>query len=181
MDEIKEGYIRISDIVGQWNLLSGIPKHILENKARIGTNVHSKISSDLQDIFFCLEIDEEGYGESWEKWLNQNPLTPFLIEKRFDDDDLKITGRIDLIAETEKGLWIIDFKTSASAHPNIWELQGGFYHHLCKKNGLKMKNIVSFLQLKKDGSEAQLHEFKINKDTWKKCEAALITYHQIYC
>jgi hypothetical protein len=176
MEEIEEGYTRVSAILSQWNHLAGIPKHILDNKCRIGTNVHAQIGASLQSIYIATEEDEKGYVESWENWYIENPLDVYLLEKRFYDEKLKITGKVDLISKTKKGLQILDFKTSANPNPQIWSLQGAFYHYLCKTSGLTMTPQVLFIHLQTDGQKAQIHEFQITTKLWKVCEAAFLTY-----
>lgn len=174
-----EGYTRVSSIIGQWNHLAGIDPWVLENKARIGTEVHEKITADLEGIF--VEETEEimGYIKSWMAFSKEDAkeYKNIMTEQRFFCDELKITGQIDGIFENEKGeKFIIDYKTSASAHKKTWFLQAAFYWYLAKKNGLDISDKVIFVNLKKDGKKAKSHEFHCDEKIWKICLAALETF-----
>ena len=55
--EIKEGYTRVSEILGKRSDFSMIDPQVLANKCRIGTNVHERINLEIQGIFMDSEDD----------------------------------------------------------------------------------------------------------------------------
>lgn len=177
MTEIKPGYTRVSSILGQWNHLAHIPKHILDNKCRIGTNVHEKIAAEIEGIYLELEMDEEPYFHSWEQWNEQKNCEIVQTEKRYYDERLKITGQLDALLVQNDKLYICDFKTSASPNLLMWQLQATFYHHLCKPHHENLAREVIFLKLSKEGHQAIEYIFEPTAEVWKVCEAALQTYH----
>lgn len=181
--EIKEGYTRVSSILGQWNHLAHINKDVLANKCRIGSNVHAKIAAEMDGIFLQLESDEEGYFQSWEKWWIEEDLDPFLrfTEERFYCDELMITGCVDAIFVDPEGGCIVDYKTSASVNKKMWALQAAFYHYLARKIHPHIKNEVWFVQLKKDGKPGKTYKFEITHDLWVSCLSALTTYRYFNC
>lgn len=176
--EIKEGYTRVSSILGQRNSFAHINKQVLANKCRIGTNVHAKIGAEIDGIYLDLQPDEEGYFESWRKWWEDAGINPEIVEseERFYCDKLKLTGCVDAIVEAQNVVLIIDFKTSASANKKMWALQAAFYHYLVSQSGREIDNEVWFVQLKKDGKRAKLHKFEITPALWKVCECELHSY-----
>lgn len=176
MTEIKEGYTRVSSIVGQWNNFAHIPKHILENKCRIGRNVHEKIAADFNGIFLDLQADESPYYESWLAWRETHELRRCFPESRMYCDKLKITGAIDLMEKIGNKFLVIDYKTSATVNIKTWSMQAAFYHYLAKENGFHPTDNVLFLNLKKDGSEAVEHRISITDELWATCESALRCY-----
>jgi PD-(D/E)XK nuclease superfamily protein len=186
-----EGYPRVSDFLrsvpdveigkdGKINFVfkyHTIDQQVLENKQRIGTNVHHAISSHLNDCY-CppLSDDEKGYFDSFLLYCNVLKLKPLLTETRFHCHDLKISGQIDLINSTSKGAMLIDFKTSAVVDKKKWPLQGAFYWYLCHKNGIELKEEVLFLQLMKDGSKPNAYYFNIDE----KLKSAMLSVINIY-
>lgn len=154
--EIKEGYIRVSDILGIWSDFSHIDPEVLDNKCRIGTNVHSLIQAHVNDVPLTGEDDEEGYFESWKKWNSycKREFIPEMQELRLYDDILKITGQIDCIVEQNGKRNLIDWKTSASANKLAWEMQAAFYHYLCTTNSIEICDEVLFIQLDKKGGSS---------------------------
>ena len=178
MENIKEGYTRVSTILGQWNSFAHINPDVLANKCRIGTNVHAKIAAECEGIFIDLEPDEEGYFESWERWWEKEELSSKLLktEQRFYCDDLMITGCVDALVAVDSHLIIVDYKTSASANKKMWALQAAFYHYLVKSPYTNLKNEVWFPRLKKEGKKATHYKFEITDELWETCLSALKTY-----
>lgn len=169
MEEIKEGYTRVSDIIKIGSDLSHIPAHILENKCRIGSNVHDTIAAMIESIYIDSDEDAKGYIKSWELWNthNNDHIEYIETEKRFYCDDLMITGCVDAIAEIGDYRFILDYKTSAQPDLKKWALQGCFYNYLAKKNGYETDDHVFFLHLKKDGSYPKEIEVFCNEELWE--------------
>lgn len=156
----RENYQRVTSILYPFSGLEKVPKEILENAAERGTRVHHICEAIIRGLGE-FDIDEvtEGYVESFKKWWEQGH-TVKMIEERFWDDELKITGQVDLILEQEEGLAIVDLKTSYKPS-KTWAAQGAAYAYLAKKAGLEITKIF-FLHLKKDGSLPSLYEYPVD-------------------
>lgn len=178
MEEIKEGYTRVSQIISQWNHLAHIDPHVLENKRRIGSEVHEKIAAESQGIFIPTEEETKGYIGSWLAWGKKvNPTAEYeIIEERLYCDELQITGALDAILRIGASSVIIDYKATASVHKKTWALQAAFYHYLAVKNGYGVDETVWFIQLKKDGGNARQVEIECTEELWEVAKSALHTY-----
>jgi len=181
MEEIKEGYTRVSQIIGQWNQYAHIPKHVLKNKCRIGSEVHQKIEGEIEGFFVDISEDAQGYFDSWEKWtqeIEKNSYFDYLIsEKRYYCDELKITGCIDALVDFAGWTGILDYKTSAQVHPKSWALQASFYYYfLHKYEEYDIEPAVKFIHLQKDGSCAKEIEIKCTNELWEVAQSSLHTY-----
>jgi hypothetical protein len=185
MEEIREGYTRVSSIVGWFkaNELAKIDPQVLQNAADRGTNVHRAIEGFEQGIYVPLETEKErGCFESFKKWRQEHPLILVHEEKRFYCDKFKITGAIDCVAQDPQTgeLFIIDFKTTQKEDPIGWPLQGGFYHHLATVNGISLSPFVHFVQLQKDGSSPDVWVYPITSNLYlnmTKCYEVYNLWH----
>lgn len=191
MDQIKEGYTRVSEILSMiptWNRkekkwhypFQSINQEVLENKCRIGTNVHKAIESHLTKDFYALESDEKSYFTSFLQWHELVKLKPVLCETRFYNESLKISGAIDLIAYLgdDPTPTLIDFKTSACADLIKWEYQANFYHLLASAESALTTNVL-FVQLQKDEKSFIIHTFKITKNSLQKTFFLLELFRQL--
>lgn len=175
---IKEGYTRVSEILSMFKDFSSIPPDVLENKCRIGTEVHEHID----DVFYGIEFPPKpeclGYVESFLTWRAEAKPKVFQHEQRLYCDELKITGQIDAIVsfEGEDTLHIMDWKTSHSEDKLMWPLQAAFYHYLCTNNSIKVEPVVKFLRLDKQGKKPKVHEYTINPTHIM----TIISYIQVY-
>lgn len=179
MEEIKEGYTRVSDIIGQWDEFGHIDKKILSNKAEIGTRVHDCIEALCDGLPMSPQGRDLDYVKSWNLWFDTVQPKIVCREQRLYCDALKITGKFDALMEESSGLVLLDYKTSATASPKKWPLQGAFYHYLAKKNGFEVQDRVVFLQLQRDGSLPKIFEFQVTKDLMNVCISALNCYRYL--
>lgn len=181
MEEIKQGYTRVSSILGQWDKFGHIDKDVLARKAAIGTRIHETIKDHIDGIFSPLDDNISGYLDSYLLW--EKNVKPEIIqsEKRYYCDKMMITGQVDCIARLpgESLPILIDFKTSVQESPTIWPLQAGFYHHLSKVNGLELSDRVLFLRLSKKGELPVIHEYIVTKSLWNVCLASWICYRHL--
>jgi len=163
MPDIKsrENYTRITTILAPFSGLDKVPMHILAHAAARGTKVHEiceGISRGLGEI--GTDDETQGYVESFKKWwgLGHEIVD---IERRFWDDDLKLTGQVDFIIKTEDGLAIVDLKTSSRFSPT-WPVQGAAYAYLANLSGYDIKRI-HFLHLHKLGKNPHIFEYAPNE------------------
>jgi PD-(D/E)XK nuclease superfamily protein len=182
-------YIRVSEILGRLQDFSGIDEGVLENKAKIGTNVHQAIVEDTIGDFPILKCDRAAaYFGSYEIWKKkENPRFKIQVPRLYDND-LMITGEIDGLIETTRFNLpvLIDWKCSASANEDIWNMQAHFYLYLLKQNNIdvcKDKMIWINLRAKKayvDGGPEgksikyyplapKIYEFSYNDQVLSRC------------
>ncbi len=156
----RENYSRVTNILYPFSGLDKINPEIVANAAERGTKVH-KICEGIVLGLGEIGVEEEirGYVDSFNKWWSRGHEV-VSVEQRFWDDDLKITGQVDLILKTPEGLIIVDIKTS-SRPSKTWQAQGCGYAYLAKKSGLDICKI-HFLHLNRYGNEAQVHEYQID-------------------
>lgn len=160
LDKSRENYLRVTHVLYPFSGLQSIDPDIVANAARRGTKVH-QICEGIVSGLGEIGVDDEtwGYVESFKKWWGEG-LDVEAMEKRFWDDELRITGQVDFIIRDESGLTIVDIKTS-SRPSKTWEAQGSAYAYLAKKAGYDIKKIV-FLHLNKHGKEPKLYEYPID-------------------
>ncbi len=153
----REKFTRVTKILYPFSGLGKLNPDIVAHAAERGTKVH-KICEGIIRGLGELAVEEEtrGYVESFKKWWDLGHKV-IAIEERFWDDDLCITGQVDLILDTEQGLTIVDLKTSSRPSPT-WKAQGCAYAYLAKKAGYDVKRIC-FLHLNKHGSKAKIYEY----------------------
>lgn len=169
---IPEGFTRVSSIIYPFMDMDKIDPEILKKATDRGTKVHTICESIMRD-FGEFDVDEvtQPYVESFKQWwsLGQDVLS---IEKRFFDEDLMVTGQVDIIANVDGKMTIIDLKTSYKPS-KAWKIQGSAYAYLARKNGLDIERI-QFLHLSKFGKPPRVYEYEIDCnlffkifDVWK--------------
>jgi len=108
------------------------------------------------------------YVESWEKyWETMQVQEIGLQEKRLYGEEMKITGRMDLVARIHNpftlkdDVTLFDWKTSRDVGKH-WQIQAGGYLHILRENYIHIDNIV-FVKLDKDGGDAVFTEYEVVK------------------
>ena len=123
--QIKNDYIRVTDLLKPWQNFGSIDPEVLENKARIGTNVHEAIAN-YSIGFPVAELDEreEQYFKCYQRWHDKEAPLYDYMEQRYYDDDLMVTGQVDAVVKLKdyEGLHIMDFKTSSLPSHNTWHI-----------------------------------------------------------
>jgi hypothetical protein len=176
MEEIKPGYTRVTDILSIFQNYTQVDRARLKKAQDIGTLVHAAIEKHFKGEFVPLFMPLTPYFLSFTKWESTLGIKPLIVEERFYDDDLMITGRVDLMAEIEGSLALVDFKTGSWAHPDIWALQASFYRHFLWKME-RAPNHFFFVQLRSDGGKPDVHYMSYNPDWWDICKAAIQCYN----
>ena len=155
----RENYLRVTTVLYPFSGLQHIDPDVLANAARRGTKVHQiceAIAADLGE----LGIDDETrpYVESFKQWWNTG-IKVVSMEERFWDDELQITGQCDFIIEDERGMGIVDLKTS-SKPSKTWEPQGNAYAMLATAAGYPIK-FIQFIHLNKFGKPPKIIEYSV--------------------
>lgn len=158
----RDSYTRVTTILYPFSGLDNIHPEVVAAAAERGTLVHNiceSIMHGLGDIGITPEV--HGYVDSFKQWFNEG-VDIVEIEKRFWDDDLCITGKVDMIVKTESGMTIVDLKTSYKPS-KTWLCQGQAYAYLARKNGFPITDIM-FLHLNKTGKAPKIHRYPIDDD-----------------
>ena len=156
---------RVSEVLSTYFDASMIPADVLAHACRRGTRVHRaclSYASQVPPIFF-MEADETPFYESFMGWFDRNVEKVFLVERRLYDNELKLTGQVDLICSVrlQPGvLCVIDLKTPQSLKLS-WLGQLAAYTHLAEVSRWKeftseLPLVAGSLRLDKDGGTAKL-------------------------
>ena len=156
----RENYTRVTNVLYPFSGLDKIDADIVAHAAERGTKVH-KICEGIMEGLGEIGVEEEtkGYVESFKLWWNRGHEV-IMMEKRFWDDELEITGQVDLILNTPDGLVIVDLKTS-SKPSKTWPAQGAAYAYLAKKAKYDIGKVF-FLHLNKHGKEPKIYEYPVD-------------------
>lgn len=141
------GYVRVSEILKRFSDYSDVDPVMLDEKAKIGTEVHEAIVRDCAEDFVVLNHKRsEAYFESYKIWKQKQFL---VIEQvpRLYCDKLMITGECDGILGDN---WLLDWKCSASPNKEVWNMQAHFYWYLLKQNGHKVSDTMYWINLRHD-------------------------------
>lgn len=166
---IKDGkeYRRVSDIVSPFRgCIQGHLKAVMEQKALIGTEVH-----ELCTHYAChgelgsATTDRVGnYVQCFKDFHDENPMFDgvLLSEERFFDDELMLTGQVDLVyrlVDSDVHM-LVDLKTSAKAERYQWGVQGTLYAKMLQDAGIELADTFIFLQLHDtQGKPPTIHPF----------------------
>ena len=115
----REKYYRVTEILCPFNGYGAAPAELMRKYQDRGTRVHTACNAVVQGIgsAWC-DDDIKGYVQSFEKWWSPN-YKVVEMNKRYFDDELEITGELDLLIQTEKGTVLIDFKTLKSVQQDV--------------------------------------------------------------
>lgn len=177
MEHIEDAYTRISSILSIYQAYAHVPKEKLIKAQEVGTEIHDAIERYFKDAFTPIAARKYGYFESFLKWTQNCSVEPLIVERRFFDNILMITGKVDLVCMLNGIRTLVDFKTGAWAHPEIWRLQGTFYRYLLQMNGEEPPDKMLFIQLLKTGDAPILYEFFFQKEDLDACLHSLAMYH----
>ncbi len=171
-DEIKEGYVRVTDILRHFSGINHVPQEVLMKAADRGRRTHNALDGILNGLE-PMTPDEDilGYLDSFKVWTLQNDFKPISLEERLYDDELKITGKYDGLIEFKGERYLIDFKTPVK-ESKTWPIQLSAYAHM-----LRQDVKIAVIQLKKNGKEAAFIEYE--KD-FSKFKACYDVYHLFY-
>ena len=158
-EKSRENYLRVTNVLYPFSGLHLLDPDVLAFAAERGTKVHKTCEGIIQGLGeIGVEDETWGYVESFKKWwaLGHEVL---MVEQRFWDDELEITGQVDLILKSPE-LLLVDLKTSSRPSPT-WKAQGSAYAYLAKKAGYDIQKI-QFLHLNKHGKEPKIYEYPID-------------------
>lgn len=152
-------YLRVSTIV---SCLRGgfgsVPEDVLHAKAQIGVEVHEI----CQKLLLGEEVQAtnpraQNYVNSFKQFCKNGLLEkPLLCEERLFDDELGVTGQVDLVCPVRGSRTpiLIDLKTSAKPEDDLWLIQGALYAKMVSESfpEIELSDTFLFLQLKEKGT-----------------------------
>lgn len=154
---------RVTEILQPFSDFSMVPEDKLQAACDRGTEVHQYLYSYALGLWSPRPEGHEGYCESAERWLDQHVKKVISAEEEFTDKTLGFLGHPDLVAETDMGLMLVDYKTPI-AEARSWAIQiSGAYHHLVTKKLRVKKLIPSALMLSPKGGAAKLRRYEENQ------------------
>lgn len=179
-------YLRVSEILSRLQDFSTIDPAILDNKKKIGTNVHKAILDDSEGSFPLLESEREAaYFGSYMMWKKKEHPKFKIQVPRLYCHELMITGEIDGLIEGQNKPILVDWKCSANAHEEIWSMQAHFYWYLLQVNGIEVADRMLWINLRQrkwrdeDGSgqvvdryahlAPKVCEFQFNENVLSRC------------
>lgn len=166
IQEVKDGYTRISAIASAFAGYGSIPKHVLDRAAARGSCVHSLIFDHMNDITIPSERWDfmgaplNGYFDSFLSFWKQYEGADILLqEQRINDDKLMLTGEPDLLIKHNHKTILIDWKCSHAVGKH-WQLQASGYSHLINT----WIDKIVFVKLDKNGKDPVVTEFQADLD-----------------
>jgi len=164
-------YARVTEVLSQESNLDGIDPAIIQNKARIGSNVHAAIHELIQGECPILDRDEILYFKSFKKWADH--IRPVFVEseiRRYNEEKM-LTGCIDAVIQLhgKDERIIVDYKTSSQVNSSYWSKQAHLYAFLLRGTCSQISDTYFFLKLDKYGELPQLVKFKYDANVHKEC------------
>ena len=165
----------VTQILDPYNHFDRIPKETLEAAKVRGTVVHQYLNAYALGLFVSRPVEYEGYCISGERWIDAHVQRVILAETHLTDPVLGFFGHPDLVAETDMGIILPDYKTPTT-EGRSWPLQLAAYHHLvsnCSKHfkpwhkrgrGKPPTIIPGALMLSPTGGTAKLRRYDANLD-----------------
>lgn len=176
-DLIPPEYTRVTSILSTFQSYSAVPSARLKKAQDTGTAVHLAIEKHLRNEFHPLESIVQPYFDSFLAWKDNFLDSTTDTEKRLFDDDLMITGQLDLIGIVQGQNCLVDFKTGSWVHKEIWELQLTFYRYLLMQNKYQSPpDKMMVVHLKKDGSKPDIFAYDYDQRNFGVCYSAWCCY-----
>jgi ATP-dependent exoDNAse (exonuclease V) beta subunit len=158
---IKPNYLRVTEVLSRYSGLDQVDPEILKRAAERGTAVHDYIEEHTKGTCWMPPSDLVApYFKSFEAWFDYAVEDIFIVEHRFYDDELGVTGACDLICRLrgDDGLTIIDYKTPTSLSSS-YALQTAAYYRMARAEFGDQIKRRACVQLFKDGSPAFFKEY----------------------
>lgn len=150
----------------------------VDEKAQAGTLAHRIVTDHLQGIktdtseYSKLVIDAaENSALSFFEWMKTNKLKPIMIEKPLISETLRFGGTLDIYAENNGVLELIDLKTGKGIYDEA-ALQLAALEYLLIENGYKVesKRIVNIPRSEDESfMEKTVGNTKIAMEIFKNC------------
>jgi hypothetical protein len=146
------------------------PGKMMDVAADRGTRLHRAVEFYLKYHFRNVDEDCAGYFDGVMKFFADHPdWKPVHSEYRFYHKTFFYAGTCDLLFETSGGVVLLDLKTTAQAHLNLWGVQLAAYHNGLESYCPTLKIAATkVLQTSNDGNYI-LHDIKENFPVFLAC------------
>jgi ATP-dependent exoDNAse (exonuclease V) beta subunit len=136
-------YPRVTEILRSYTNIQFIPKDTLAKAAERGSTVHALCAAIAKGEWIPESLIDEslrGYVSSFNQWMELQVSSFEIIEKRFNDEELKFTGQIDMVikSKTDGKLYLVDLKTGAQPQ-KTYPVQMAAYMILLGQTKLKIE------------------------------------------
>lgn len=185
-------YVRVSEILSRLQDFGNVPPAILQNKAEIGTDVHTLINCHANSEFIPVEVEKRrlAYFHSYHLWAEEFKPIYKITEQRFNSDILMVTGQMDAIVTYhghDDELYLLDFKTSNKESftrdgVSAWELQAHFYAQILIENDIQISEKMYWIRLRAEkvqneitgeweyiGLRPHVHTYKFDQVVLDRC------------
>jgi hypothetical protein len=153
---------------------SSVPPEVLENKRRIGVEVHHAIENDLLGKRRAIHASAQPYFDAWRRFRDECRFEPILIEYRVTSGELgerlRYAGTLDEWGLLQEYPALIDWKTSLVLNtPAVGAQTAAYLKALVnmKSVGAALSDRRFALKLGKDG-RYKLERFRAIADDWQR-------------
>lgn len=168
----------VTQVLGIYQDFSGVPAHRLAYAADRGTRVHSACAAIALGAFMpALDIDIEGYVESFRKWFESSVESICAVERRLVHPRLGYHGQPDLICRVwgDHDLTVIDYKTPAQKQ-RVWAAQVAAYAALAEANMYGTVWRGASLRLDSTGRQPKFDQYRVKHEDLAAFVQALGAY-----
>lgn len=143
----------VTTIIGfRPDVYSGVRKDVLDNASDRGTVIHSAIETWIEyRMDTIVNEDHRPYFEAFLTWYKDRSVEPLVTELPIYHKVLRYAGTIDLIANVDGVLTLVDYKTSSVIYEDAYGMQLEAYRQALKTFGVDVARKM-VLQLKSDGT-----------------------------
>jgi len=153
---------RVTEILQVYTNFQHVPKNILERATARGTSVHALCAGIAKGDWIPDSVigpEMLGYVNSFKKWQQAQVKRFEVIEKKYSDDNIGFTGKIDLVFQGQDGeSYLVDIKTG-STRKKTYPIQLAAYKWLLLIHGIKIKSSM-LVYLDKDGGFPDIEVFE---------------------
>lgn len=124
--ESKPGFLSVTEVLSlvidkpflrYWYGKNGteLCEQIKKESQELGINVHAMIESRFNTGEMsvpCTGRQIDMVNNLWNKFVIPWEVKPIKLEETYEDEHLKLQGTLDVVLDTNKGQYIVDFKTS---------------------------------------------------------------------
>jgi hypothetical protein len=154
---------RVTEVLDPYSDYDRIPEETMEAAKARGTAVHLHLKCYALGLWSPRPEQYAGYCESGERWLDGHVKRVISAEEEYRYEALGYLGHLDLVADTDMGIMVVDYKTPAT-EAKTWGLQLAAYRHLAierhKFRGCK----CGALMLHPEGGNARLRFYDEKRD-----------------
>lgn len=120
-----------------------------DEAADLGTRIHKLCELFWGDEKYEIASDEEPGYSAFEEWVQDNGVKAIAVEKNVYSVKNRYAGIVDLVAELNGSLYIIDLKTSSRISPGFFIQVGGYALAYEEMTGDRINN-AGILRLDKE-------------------------------